>query len=506
MNDRAAVDRYHDGTKHRFDRFARSLGYLDWASQPNPFRGYADAPEVPLRSDPTYVADILRHSLGLSAWKQFRQSRWSLRVNPSSGNLHPTEAYIARSDGIFHYAPDRHALERRCAASLPIDDDGCLIALTSVHWREAWKYGERAFRYCQHDLGHAIAAIAIAAANAGRSARIAPGWSHADIADLTGADRDEDFIDAEREEPGCILAVVSHQSSVDSLSRQSVLEAVRRGAWTGGANRLSADHVEWPIIDEVARATRELGRRTAPITGAGAPPSKVAAASRYPRPLILQRRSAVDLDGRSSIDRDRVIDMLARVMPDSGTPWSLLWWDARIHLALFVHRVDGLEPGLYLLVRNVDRVDRLRAAMQRDFAWEPVTTDVPLFRLARGDARALARRLCCDQDIAADGFFSLGMIADFDASLDEFGPSFYRRLFWESGLVGQVLYLEAERAGARGTGIGCFYDDPVHDALGLAGQAFQSLYHFTIGMPVEDTRLTTAPGYDWEPSTSTLTP
>ncbi len=48
-------------------------------------------------------------------------------------------------------------------------------------------------------------------------------------------------------------------------------------------------------------------------------------------------------------------------------------------------------------------------------------------------------------------------------------PSFYRHLFWESGVVGQALYLEAEAAGARATGIGCFYDDPVHDTLGLQG-------------------------------------
>ncbi|TVR64991.1 MAG: hypothetical protein EA420_04215 [Candidatus Competibacteraceae bacterium] len=32
-------------------------------------------------------------SLGLSAWKQHRGSRWALRCNPSSGNLHPTEGY-----------------------------------------------------------------------------------------------------------------------------------------------------------------------------------------------------------------------------------------------------------------------------------------------------------------------------------------------------------------------------------------------------------------------------
>ena len=141
---------------------------------------------------------------------------------------------------------------------------------------------------------------------------------------------------------------------------------------------------------------------------------------------------------------------------------------------------------------------RLKDAMHREFLWERASDSVPLFRLLSGDGRALAQRLSCDQEIAADGFFSLGMIADFDRSLREHGPSFYRHLFWESGVVGQVLYLEAEAAGARATGIGCFYDDPVHDVLGLEGHAFQSLYHFTVGVPIEDTRLTTEPGYSWE--------
>ena len=128
-----------------------------------------------------------------------------------------------------------------------------------------------------------------------------------------------------------------------------------------------------------------------------------------------------------------------------------------------------VPPGLYLLLRDPEALDRLRAACRPDFLWEAADERLPLWRLARGDARSLAARLSCDQDIAADGFFSLGMIADFDASLQTFGPSFYRHLFWETGMVGQVLYLEAEAAGARATGIGCFYDDPVHDVLGLRG-------------------------------------
>jgi nitroreductase len=185
-------------------------------------------------------------------------------------------------------------------------------------------------------------------------------------------------------------------------------------------------------------------------------------------------------------------------VPGARAPWSDLWWTPRVHLAIFVHRVEDMAPGLYLLLRDPDAFDRLRSALRPAFVWERVDESLPLWRLAHGDVRAIAARLSCDQDIAADGVFSLGMIADFDASLQTFGPSFYRHLFWETGVVGQMLYLEAEAAGVRATGIGCFYDDPVHDLLGLRDHAFQSLYHFTVGRAVDDARLTTEPGYRWE--------
>jgi hypothetical protein len=62
-------------------------------------------------------------------------------------------------------------------------------------------------------------------------------------------------------------------------------------------------------------------------------------------------------------------------------------------------------------------------------------------------------------------------------------------------MVGQVLYLEAEAAGMRSTGIGAYFDDLVHDVFGLRGAEFQSLYHFTVGGHVDDPRLTTLPSY-----------
>ena len=87
------------------------------------------------------------------------------------------------------------------------------------------------------------------------------------------------------------------------------------------------------------------------------------------------------------------------------------------------------------------------------------------------------------------------MLAEYEKPLKQYGPWFYPRLFWEAGAIGQVLYLEAEAAGIRGTGIGCFFDDSMHEVLGLKDRKYQDLYHFTIGGSVEDTRLTTLPSY-----------
>ena len=375
-----------------------------------------------------------------------------------------------------------------------------LVALTSIHWRESWKYGERAFRYCQHDLGHAIAAVSIAAGLVGWRAALLPAWPQRAIAAATGVGRDQDFVEAEREDPACVVALTAAaplECSRDTAERLAA--AISRGQWSGRASQLSEDHVEWSFIEEIARATQDDGRHSS----TGSKGSKGSERSEgTPRPidarvLLLQRRSAVAFDGRSMIGRAAFVGMLSRVLAGARAPWPGVWWTPRVHLAVFVHRVDDVPPGLYLLLRDPDALNRVRAACRPDFLWESADQRLPLWRLANGDTRSLAARLSCDQDIAADGFFSLGMLADFDASLEAFGPSFYRHLFWETGMVGQVLYLEAEAAGARATGIGCFFDDPVHDVLGLRGHAFQSLYHFTVGMPVDDMRLTTEPGYPW---------
>jgi SagB-type dehydrogenase family enzyme len=528
---------YHRRTKHHLHQYAKALGYLDWATQPNPFRTYTGTPriELELRADriTSSYGDIFRRgaippqpisvetigilfelSLGLSAWKQYKDSRWALRCNPSSGNLHPTEGYLIVGElpglagGVYHYVSRDHCLEQRCFMSgvaladltATLSPDCLLVGMSSIHWREAWKYGERAFRYCQHDVGHAIASVRFAVAALGWSVRLLDAPGDAEVTALLGLDRDSDFADgtaADREHPDVVLLVSKVPPS--SLPALLALRSESYGTWQGKANPLSPQYVDWPIIDEAAKATRKPETEPMEVFESVALPPLIPSSHLAAATLIRQRRSCLALDGKTSISISTFYRMLDSLLPRPGVaPWDMLPWEPRLHLGIFVHRVDRLTPGLYLLERHAAVHERLRSALREVFVWKRPPNcpeHLRLWCLSESDVRDVSRTVSCHQEIASDGAFSLGMLADFGDMIRNRGPWWYRRLFWESGVLGQMLYLEAEAAGIRSTGIGCYFDDVFHDLLGIRTDAFQSLYHFTVGSPVDDPRLITLAPY-----------
>jgi SagB-type dehydrogenase family enzyme len=520
------VRAYHRATVHAPMRYARGPHDLDWANQPDPFRVWEGAPRVALErlppvagAGPRYtqvwrvagrspapldarsLSQLLYDAFALSAWKQYGESRWALRVNPSSGNLHPTEVHlagpaiagIAATAFAAHYAPREHALELRAQVDAPAwsaldaPDGALLVLLTSIHWREAWKYGERAWRYCRHDAGHALAALSLSAAALGWRARPVEVLSRADLERLFGLDATRG---PEVEVPDVLLEVgprvVERTIDVDG-----VLERWSRVAWRGRPSALSPEHVDWDAIELVSDATADARGALEPRA---ATPEREAEAPAGPpwREVVHHRRSAVAMDARTSMARDDFLAVLRRTLP-RGVPFDL-FARPRVDLALFVHRVEGLERGLYLLVRDDARAADLRAALRDTLAWESVEAGLSLWRLHSGDLRGLAAHVSCQQSIAGDGCFSLGMLADL-GDLERLGPALYPRLYHETGAIGQVLYLEAQALGLRGTGIGCFFDDEMHAVLGLASERFRSLYHFACGVPIEDARLSTLPAY-----------
>ncbi|UCV08748.1 nitroreductase family protein [Dechloromonas denitrificans] len=535
----AVVRAYHARTKHRFEAYAEGPGQLDWDAQPAAFRHYAGAPlsELPLAAerferpygqlteppaspvapDLHSVGALLELAFGLSAWKTWGPSRWALRCNPSSGNLHPVEAWLL-SDGIAgiasglqHYDPENHALEGRALKPPGLAAPWLAVGLSSVMWREAWKYGERAFRYCQLDVGHAVGALAYAAALLGWEIRPLP-LAAGQLAHCLGLDRPADFPPSryaftETEEPEILLAVRGPGLSLPPLGA-ALASWLDSADWQGQPSRIDASPgYRWPAIDQVAAASGEAISPPAiaefPPRPALPPPVTAAGTAQ----LIRQRRSAQRFDPKCSLAKASFYRLLDALLPRPQAPWPAHPTPPRIHLLLFVLRVDGLPSGLYLLPRSPVAAPDLAAALapaDERFAGRRAVADfdqdcpahlglIQLAEMNLQELQRLARSLSCHQDIAATSAFSLGMLGEFaDATADGHG---YRELLREAGLVGQVLYLEAEAAGVRGTGIGCFFDDPVHQAFGLSGNRYQSVYHFTVGTPINDARIETGPPY-----------
>ena len=138
-----------------------------------------------------------------------------------------------------------------------------------------------------------------------------------------------------------------------------------------------------------------------------------------------------------------------------------------VQLYLYVHRVQGLEPGVYRYWQKHAELEQIRS----------------------GDQRVAAAGLSLGQDLAGNACVAFSMIADLEGAARSHGDRGYRYAHFEAGAAGQRLYLAAEALGLGATGIGAFFDDEVHRYLNLASGQGQVVYHFAIGHPVPDPRV-----------------
>ncbi|MBZ5644431.1 MAG: SagB/ThcOx family dehydrogenase [Acidobacteriia bacterium] len=498
---------YHHATKHTYHSVRSSAHYLDWRNQPDPFRTYEGAPLIVLplavsfpntgtfaamaalseradlfvANDPgdpgkitldmAWLSNFLWHSMALSAWKQAPGGghRYSLRVNPSSGNLHPTETHLALlgfkgiDDGLYHYRADRHALELRChgawtghlAQSLEIPwaaESPLILALTSIFWREAWKYRDRAYRYCCHDLGHATMSLLLAARALGHYGGAVAHFADLRVTRALG-------LGAGDESPMVFLIFPPANSD-------SPKPAPPEKIFAGSPNELSPEEIPYELLLEMHRATI-LSDPAGPVP---APPTNAATEHqpRLPSPepardaplgeIARRRRSALDFDPRTPPmpreDAEQILDFATRDWPADwrGNFHGALAEFSRgadfIALYLYVHRVRGCESGVY--------------------QWD--TSARRMVQLHRGSVERVAAFLSLEQPLAGNSCFTVSMIADLAGAARIFSNRGYRYVYFEAGAIGQRLYLGAEALGWNATGIGAFYDDDVHRYLGFLGE------------------------------------
>ena len=474
---------FHEATKHTAESLRRSAHSLDWAHMPDPFRHYEGAPVLDLPADPpapdraanhppdgaAFLSQLLFYSAAISAAKRVPSTgyKYALRVNPSSGNLHPTEFHFITNglkdwpDGLYHYRASAHMAEQRArgnfAAQLGQPGSPVLFLLTSAAWREEWKYRDRAYRYCLHDLGHAWQSLALAAGSMGCETLAFGQFVDEQVARVCRLPSDE----------WPMLMV-----QLRGPSMPLVAPGAGPTIWSPGeANQLSSEIIEYPLVEQIHALTSVC-------LGGGAPPAEPMPAGsgqiKLPPPaqstrgfgdVVRRRRSALDFQGGTL---SMSLPQLSAVLDAAYQPLHADFASARfIQLYLYVHRVDGLPPGVY--------------------RHGPERSELEPCKL--GDQRVAAAGLSLGQDLAGNACVAFSMAADLERATRAFGDRGYRYAYFEAGAIGQRLYLAAEAQGLQATGIGAFFDDQVHRYLELTPEQGQVIYHFAIGHAVPDPRL-----------------
>lgn len=489
---------YHEATKHSHASLRRSPHYLDWANMPDPFRQYEGVPVLDLPAGPPppeistlellrgaegdsaaaggpdFLSQLLFHAAAISATKRVPSTgyRYALRVNPSSGNLHPTEFhFITRGlaqwpDGLYHYRPSSHMAEQRALGrfeiAIPRKSASVVFVLTSIAWREAWKYRERAYRYCLLDIGHAWQSLALAAQAMGCEAVASGDFPDDEVARLCRFHEDE------------------WPMLVVELSGGSLLQGGGEPGptnWFGGEpNQLSESPISYPQIDGIHEATKVrlaqaeqsgFEESADPLGGQIVLPAPEWAA--FPAKAFGEvartRRSALDfVGGAESISMRQLSALLAAATRPLAADFAARRW---VQLYLYAHRVAGLPPGVYRHWAQCAELELIRA----------------------GDQQVMAAGLSLAQDLAGNSCVTFSMVAELEGAAGRYGDRGYRYVHFEAGAIGQRLYLAAEALGLRATGIGAFFDDEVNRYLYLDTSRRQVVYHFAVGYPVPDPRL-----------------
>jgi SagB-type dehydrogenase family enzyme len=466
---------YHEATKHTPESLRRSRHVLEWENMPDPFRHYEGVPVIDLPADPPppavrmldvlhgakgpcqnlepwqLLSQILFYSASISATKRVPSMNYSyaLRVNPSSGNLHPTEIHFGTREGLYHYRVSSHMAEQRASGdyAAAVGSAPLVFVLTTIAWREAWKYRSRAYRYCLLDAGHASESLLLAIRSAGYEARATGHFADGALAELLGV-RDEwpmIRIDAGLPEPPANLT--------------------ERTRAAGAPNRLSAEEVDYPLIDAIQHSST-LDEPVGPFlrnepepSGPGEIPLGESVESKADYGAVVRRRrSALDFQGGPEFITFRQLSTLFNV----SRPLLNV-----VSLYAYVHRVAGLAPGAY----------RFHPASRT------------LETIKKGDQQVMAAALSLGQELAGNACVAFSMIADLERCARLWGNRGYRYAHFEAGTIGQRLYLASEAMGFRSTGIGAFYDDHVHRYLDIPPERGQVVYHFACGYPVPDQRI-----------------
>ena len=240
-------------------------------------------------------------------------------------------------------------------------------------------------------------------------------------------------------EAGSDVGVIYHQ-----WSKPGILDALGSVANWGQPIELYKAYPGAPVVD-----------LPAPDLAGGLSTARAIAARRSTRDYVPSAMTAAELSRllflTSGIGAD-AYGNARRTAPSSGALYP-------IEVYAVVHRVEGIDPGVYHYAYREHALERVRAG---DFR-QPVV----------------------DQGIAQEFLGECGVVLFLTMILQRMRPKYqdrsYRYGLLEAGHLGENAYLAATSMGLGACGVGAFMDDAINDMLGVDGVEEAAVYMLAAG-------------------------
>ena len=505
MEPKGAALRYHEATKHSEISLRTSAHYLDWNNKPSPFKVYRNQESLPLprefpqptqpaleairgegslemtkRLDIKHLAEILFFSAGLTRKMRFGSETYYMRAASATGALYPIELYVINTDaeglgpGIYHFNPLDFSLVRiregnyRSVLAHATDDEtrssAAAIAMTSLAWRNAWKYEARSYRHWFWDAGVITANLLAVCHSEHLPARLLMGFVDSDIDALLGLTQAKE----------ATVALASIGKSHGRHATSTVPEISRLNLEAGAPSR---DEVDYPIIWETNSATA-ISSRSEVRSWHGSSHRNGSSTQRdmQETPTQAQRDGSLQLaqvilqrgSTRRFAQKPIQFKPLSEIL-EASTGSVLLDFlshdETLIDFYMIANDVDGLKPGSYYYDTRTRRLELLK----------------------QGSLRYISGYLSLDQLLFSDAsvvFFLMTNLADV---LDRLGDRGYRAAQFEAGIRAGKIYLSAYAHGIGASG-STFFDDAVTEFFSPHAGKKSAMIEVGVGVPAYKAR------------------
>ncbi|MGG6296143.1 SagB/ThcOx family dehydrogenase [Leptolyngbya sp. AN02str] len=502
---------FHERTKYDPKSLSSKAYTPDWNKQPIPFKEYKIGASYDLKpylshqddaNDPDWqwrrLSRLLFCSYGLTLkMVMLNGDPVYLRAAPSAGGLYPAEVYLLSRGtpmlpaGLYHYQPQSHSLVHFWEDNIwTMLQDACLwhpilehtqlaLVTTTVFYRSAWRYLDRAYRRILLDTGHLLGNIELACAINDMRPHLIGGFIDELLNRLL-------YLDPEQEGAIAVVAL----ADLLEVSQNLPASPTTLPSQVQTSYPTLADGDLWAYLHDATAITKDqaVDYKTQSLAAKPREADSPERDDKYNFPFclkvatlsppidwqdnlgglertILKRRST-----RAYSGKNLTLDQLKQLLDFTYQPQHYLeqgldrapdYFDlSLIETFVAISGVDGMEEGCYYYA---PRAQELRQIRFKNFRKE-------------------LHGLCLGQDLGRDAAAVLFHTADLTQAVAKHGDRAYRYLHLDAGHLAQRLNLAAIYLGLGVSGIGGFFDDQVNEVLGIPPDE-AVLYITTLGQP-----------------------